>query len=106
MTTFDGREKGSENKFGHDSELDFKIAARRNRLIGEWAAEQMGYKGDKVTEYSKSVVEADFQEPGAEDVIRKILEDFEKAGVQIDDYDVRAELKRLTEVAKKQIISE
>ena len=67
MTTFDRREEGFEKKFAHDEELRFKAMARRNRLLGEWAAEKLGLSGDEAAAYAKTVVMADFEEPGDED---------------------------------------
>ena len=73
MTTFDNREKAFENKFAHDADLQFKITARRNKLVGQWAAEKMGLTPEETTAYATSVVQADFEEAGDEDVIRNFI---------------------------------
>ena len=80
MTTFEERQKGFERKFAHDEELKFKATARRNRLLGLWAAEQMGLAGDDAKDYARQVVKADLAEPGEEDVFRKIRADFDANG--------------------------
>jgi hypothetical protein len=79
MTTFDDREQAFENKFAHDQELEFKATARRNRLLGEWAAGLMGLA--TVEEYARAVVKSDFEQPGDEDVLRKVFEDLKGSGV-------------------------
>ena len=81
MTSFDDREKAYEKKFAHDAELKFKASARRNKLLGVWAAEKMGMTGDDVEHYAKGVVLADLEEPGDEDVFRKVRSDFDDAGI-------------------------
>src|SRR5690606_24627665 len=100
MNTFDKRKESEEKKFAHDNEMEFKITVRRNRLLGEWVAEQLGMRQDEVSDYCKSVVEADFFEPGDEDVLRKIKADFEHAGVDIDELDLTEKLAELQEIAK------
>ncbi len=82
MTTFDKREEGFEKKFAHDEELKFKAAARRNKLLGLWAAEKLGLTGAAVDAYAKEVVVADFEEAGDEDVFRKLRKDFDAKGVE------------------------
>ena len=77
MTTFDNREKDFEAKFKHDAELKFKATARRNKLLGLWAAEQLGMDGDDADAYARQVIESDFEEPGEEDVFRKVFGDLE-----------------------------
>ena len=84
MTTFDDREKGFETKFARDEEMAFRIVARRNRLLGEWAARQMGLSEAETESYAKDVVRADFEEAGDHDVIRKVIGDLTTAGVDID----------------------
>ena len=106
MTTFDEREKGFEAQYKRDQELQFKITARRNKLLGLWAAEKMGVSGDAADAYAKEVVVADFDEPGDDDVLRKVLGDLKEKGLGIDDKDVRAEMDRLMDVAAEQITSE
>ena len=104
MTTFNDRERGEEAKFAHDEEMMFRIAARRNRLLGEWAAEQMGLS--QAEAYAKSVVQADFEEAGDEDVIRKLLGDLTSAGIDISEADVRAALEARQVEARRAIMGE
>lgn len=104
MTTFDNREKAFENKFAHDADLLFKITARRNRLVGQWAAEKMGLTPEETTAYATSVVQADFEEAGDEDVIRKLLGDLTSAGVDVDDAMIRAALEDKMVEARRQFI--
>lgn len=91
MTTFDDREKAYENKFAHDQELKFKAEARRNNLLGAWAAEKMGLSGDAVAEYQKEVRRADLEEAGDADVIRKIRADLHEKGVTVSHEELRAQ---------------
>lgn len=100
MTTFDDREKGFENKFAHDAELEFKIEARRNRLLGEWAAELLGKSGDDARSYALTIVTSDFNEPGDEDVYRKLAGDLD--GVA-DEKVIRMRMVELRGVARGQI---
>ena len=93
MTTFNDRERAEEAKFAHDGEMEFRIHARRNRLLGTWAAQRMGLSEAEAEPYAKSVVQADFEESGEEDVIRKILGDLISAGVDADEGEVRSALK-------------
>ncbi|MCB1507422.1 MAG: DUF1476 domain-containing protein [Hyphomicrobiaceae bacterium] len=95
MTTFDKREEAFEKKFAHDEELMFKATARRNRMLGMWAAEKLGFSGDKATDYAKDVVRSDFEEPGDEDVYRKVKADFEAAGLDISEHQLRREMEEL-----------
>jgi hypothetical protein len=104
MTTFDNREKAFENKFAHDADLLFKITARRNRLVGQWAAEKMGLTPEETTAYATSVVQADFEEAGDEDVIRKLLGDLTSAGIDVDDAMIRAALEDKMVEARRQFI--
>ncbi|MBX6322187.1 MAG: DUF1476 domain-containing protein [Rhodospirillaceae bacterium] len=106
MTIFDERESNFEKKFKHDKELEFKAVARRNKLLGRWAAEQMGLTGDAVEDYAKSVVLADFDKPGADDVLRKIMDDFQAKGVALSELQVRKRMDELLDAARKQILSE
>ena len=103
MTTFDEREQAFEAKFAHDEEMAFKAVARRNKLTGLWAAELLGRTGDAATDYAKSVVLADFEEAGHEDVVRKILADL---GDLTDAETIRAKMDELMLVAKDQIMKE
>ncbi|OYU36726.1 DUF1476 domain-containing protein [Novosphingobium sp. PASSN1] len=104
MTTFDNRENAFENKFAHDADLQFKITARRNKLVGQWAAEKMGLTPEETTSYATSVVQADFEEAGDEDVIRKLLGDLTSAGVDVDDAMIRAALDEKMVEARRQFI--
>ena len=95
MTTFDKREEGFEKKFALDSEQKFKAEARRNKLLGLWAAEKLGLTGDAATAYSKEVVAADFEEAGDKDVQDKVVKDFAAKGVKIAAADIRAKMTEL-----------
>jgi len=106
MTTFDDRERAFEAKFAADENLLFRITARRNRLLGHWAAAQMGLTPEETDSYAKSVVQADFEEAGDEDVIRKLLGDLVSAGVEIDELGVRAALEAQMVEARRQYIEE
>ena len=103
MTTFDKREEAFEKKFAHDEALQFKAGARRNKLLGLWAAEKLGLAGDKAADYAKSVVEADFQEAGDEDVFRKIRGDFDAAKVEQSDHQIRRAMDEFMAEAIEQI---
>jgi hypothetical protein len=104
MTTFDDRERAFENKFAHDQEMAFRVTARRNRLIGSWAAELMGLTPAETDAYAKAVVQADFEEAGDEDVIRKLLGDLVSAGVDTDEARIRAALDAKTIEARRQLL--
>jgi hypothetical protein len=104
MTTFDDRERAFEAKFAHDDELRFKVTARRNRLLGEWAARQMGLSDAETDAYAKDVVRADFEEAGDEDVIRKVLGDLTAAGVDSDEARIREALSHKEAEARRQIM--
>ena len=106
MSSFDEREKGYERKFAHDAELKFKATARRNTLLGLWAAELMGMTGDEADEYAKGVVLADLEEPGDEDVFRKIRGDFDPATIDQSDHQIRRTMDELMDEAVKQIETE
>jgi hypothetical protein len=101
MTTFDKREEGFEKKFAHDEELKFKATARRNKLLGLWAAAQLGKTGADADAYSKEVVAADFEEAGDHDVVRKVVKDLAAKGVT--EQQVRAMMAELLAEAVKQI---
>jgi hypothetical protein len=103
MTTFDKREEGFEKKFAHDEELRFKANARRNRLLGQWAAEKLGLSGDAVATYAKEVVMADFEEAGDDDVFRKVRKDFDEKGVTQSDHQIRRTMDELMEKAIAEI---
>ena len=103
MTTFDKREEGFEKKFALDEELKFKAEARRNKLLGQWAAEKLGMTGDAAAAYAKEVVASDFEEAGEADVLRKVLGDLTKKGVAVSEADVRAKMAELMKVAVDQV---
>ncbi len=103
MTTFDEREQGFEAKFAHDQDTEFRIIARRNRLLGLWAAEVMGLQKQHLEDYARAVVKADFEQPGEEDVLRKVFEDLKGAGVSTTEAEVRLKMAELMAVAREQI---
>jgi hypothetical protein len=106
MASFEEREKGFERKFAHDEELKFKATARRNRLVGLWAAELLGITGDDALAYAREVIKADLAEPGDEDVVRKIRADFDAKGVDQSDHQIRRKLADLMGEAVAQIETE
>ena len=98
MSSFDEREKGFEKKFAHDEELQFKVSARRNKYIGEWASKILGYNSEQEKEYIESVIKADFAEAGDQDVFRKVKEDLKDHN--ISDEEIRKKMDELNEKAK------
>ena len=98
MSTFDDREKNFEKKFAHDEELQFKVSARRNKYLGQWASQKLGYDSEKEKEYIQAVIKADFQEAGDEDVFRKIQTDLKDHN--ISDEEIRKTMDELNEKAK------
>ena len=104
MSGFQDREKAFESKYANDQELAFRVAARRNRLLGEWAAGLMGLTKEETDAYAKAVVQADFEEAGDEDVIRKVLGDLVSAGVETDEQQVRTALSDQTVEARRQFM--
>ena len=104
MTTFDDRERAFESRYAHDEEMKFRLVARRNRLLGEWAARKMGLSEAETESYSKDVIRADFEEAGDEDVIRKVLGDLTAAGVEASDAEIRQTLEHKAAEAKRQLI--
>ena len=106
MTTFDDREKGFERKFAHDEELKFRATARRNKLLGLWAAEKLGLTGDEAQAYAREIVKADLAEPGEEDVFRKVRSDFDAKGIAESDHQIRRMMGELMAAAVSQIESE
>lgn len=106
MNTFEDRQKGFERKFALDEELRFKSTARRNKLLGLWAAEKMGLSGDEAQAYAREVIKADFEEPGEEDVFRKIRGDFDAKGVDQSDHQIRGRMADLLVEAVTQIETE
>lgn len=103
MNTFNKREEGFEAKFAHDEELRFKATARRNKLLGLWAAEKLGLSGEEAEAYAKSVIKADFAEPGEEDVFRKIRADFDAKKVDQSDHQIRRTMSELLAVAVAEV---
>jgi hypothetical protein len=95
MTTFDKREEGFEKQFAHDEDLRFKATARRNKMLGKWAAERLGLSDAEAEAYAKEVVIADFEEAGEDDVFRKIRADFDAKGVKLSDEDIRQQMQVL-----------
>ena len=106
MTTFNDRERAEEAKFAMDENTAFRIAARRNRLLGEWAAKLMNLTPEETEAYKKAVVQADFEEAGDEDVIRKVLGDLIQAGGDVDEATVRSQLAESAVEARRQLMSE
>lgn len=106
MTTFDDREKSFEAKYKRDQELQFKVTARRNKLLGLWAAQKLGLAAGEADSYAKDVVAADFERPGDDDVLEKVLGDLTDKGVPSSEKEVRKEMDRLLAVAKEQIEKE
>jgi len=104
MTQFDDRERAFETKFAHDEELKFRVIARRNRLLGEWAAGKMGLSEAETASYAKDVVRADFEEAGDGDVIRKVLGDLTSAGIETSEAEIKQTLDHKEVEAKRQIM--
>lgn len=106
MTDFKDRERAEEAKFAMDEDTAFRVAARRNRLFGQWAAQKMGLTPEETDAYAKAVIQADFEEAGDEDVIRKVLGDLTGAGCEVDEAEVRAALEDKAVEARRQFMSE
>ena len=106
MTTFDKREKGFEEKYKHDQELQFKIEVRRGKLLGLWVAEMLGKTGDEAEAYARDVVAADFEEPGDDDIVRKVMADFQEAGSDFSEHRLRKQMEELLVEAKDQVMKE
>jgi hypothetical protein len=106
MTTFNDREKAFELKFEHDQEVQFKVTARKNKLLGLWAAGLMGKSGADAEAYAKEVVLADFEKPGDSDVMAKLVKDLAAAGKPTEEHTIRKQAERLVEDAKKQVMAE
>jgi hypothetical protein len=104
MTTFDDREKAFESNFAREEEMAFRITARRNRLVGIWAANLMGLTAEETEAYAKAVVQADFEEAGDEDVVRKLLGDLVGANVEVDEAQVRKALSDAAVEARRQLM--
>jgi hypothetical protein len=106
MTTFDDRERAFETKFAHDEELRFRVIARRNRLLGQWAARLMGLSDAEADAYAKDVIRSDFEEAGDDDVIRKVLGDLTGAGIETDEAQVREAIAHKEVEARRQIMEQ
>jgi hypothetical protein len=104
VTTFDDRKDAFETKFARDEEMQFRVTARRNRLVGAWAAAKMGLTPEETDAYAKAVVQADFEEAGDEDVVRKLVGDLGAAGVDIDEATVRRALDEQLVEARRQLM--
>ena len=106
MTTFDKREEGFERKFALDEEMRFRAMARRNRMLGAWAAQKLGLTGSDADAYGKAVVASDFEEEGDHDVFRKIRKDFDDKGVAVSDHQIRRTMDELLAQAIRQLQAE
>ena len=106
MTDFNDRERAEEAKFAHDEEMMFRVHARRNKLVGIWAAEKMSLSPEEAESYAKGVVQADFEEAGDEDVVRKLLGDLVSAGVDVDEAQVRAAMDEKMVEARRSLMGE
>ena len=104
MTTFDDRERAFETKFARDEEMAFRVTARRNKLLGLWAAERLKLTPEEADAYAKAVVQADFEEAGDEDVVRKLVGDLTAAGVETDEAEVRSAIEAQTVEARRQLM--
>ena len=104
MTTFDEREKGFESKYKHDQDIQFKVHSRRNKLVGLWAAEKLGLSGADADSYARDVVASDFEHPGDEDLVGKILKDFQAKGIKSSAAEIRKELEHKLPLAKSQVM--
>ena len=104
MTQFNDRERAFETKYAHDEEMKFRMIARRNKLLGEWAARKLGLSQEESDSYAKDVIRADFEEAGDGDVIRKVLGDLTSAGIEVDEAEIRQTLEHKAIEAKRQII--
>ena len=103
MTTFDDREKGYEAKYALDQEQEFKAVARRNKSLGLWAADKMGLSPESADQYASAVVRADFEQPGEEDVFRKVAGDFKGSGLTVSEGEIRSKMDELMSIAREQI---
>ncbi len=106
MTQFNQREKAFEAKFQKDQELQFKVTARRNKLLGLWVAQQLGLEGGDAEAYAKEVVASDFEEPGDDDVLRKVMHDIEAKNIALTERSVRTEMVRLMDQAKSEMAAQ
>jgi len=103
MTTFDDRENAFESKYALDQEQEFKAMARRNKLLGLWAADKMGLSSESADQYAAAVVRADFEQPGEEDVFRKVAGDFKGSGLSVSEGELRSKMDELGSIAREQI---
>jgi len=106
MSSFDEREKSFERKFAHDEEMRFKAAVRRNKLLGLWAAGEMGLSGEDADAYAKEVIKADFEEVGEEDVIRKVMADFAAKHIDISRHRIERKMQDCLDEARRQLLEE
>lgn len=106
MSGFSDREKSFEDKFRHDEDLQFRVINRRNKLLGLWVAEMMGKSGDEAAVYAKEVVMSDFDEPGDEDIVRKVMADVEATKIDLSEHRLRHHMEQLLDTAKAQIMKE
>lgn len=106
MALFDDRKKGQEGKYAHDQEMQFKTIARRNKLLGLWLAEQFGMTGAEAEAYAKEVVVSDFERPGDDDVVEKVLADCQAKGLDLDEHKIRRHMETLAAEAAEQVKSE
>ncbi|MDX1400937.1 MAG: DUF1476 domain-containing protein [Kiloniellales bacterium] len=107
MSGFDDREKAFEKKFQHDQDLQFKVEVRRNKMLGIWVANELfGLTGDEADAYAKEVVSADFEEPGEEDVVRKVMADIEARNIDFSEHRLRSRMEELLKAAKEQVMNE
>lgn len=106
MRSFEDREKGFEAEFKRNQDLQFRVGARRNKLFGLWAAAKLGIAGDEAETYARTVVQADFERPGDGDVIEKVQKDLAGKGIELGEAELRTELNRLTDEAKRQIMQQ
>ncbi|MBY0432160.1 MAG: DUF1476 domain-containing protein [Rhodospirillales bacterium] len=106
MNVFDEREKAFEAKYRLDEETAFKVNVRRDKLLGQWVAEKLGLSGKAAEDYARAVVEADFEEPGDKDVVRKVLKDLAAANIDFSEEKLAKEMRRLHEIAHEQIIAD
>ena len=105
MKAFDKRKNDAEARFRREQELEFKAGARRNKLLGLWAAEQMGISGEGAAAYAKEVVIADFERPGDDDVLEKVFKDLTDKGLDVSERQVRKEMDRLMEIARQEVMN-
>jgi len=104
--SFNDRQKAFEEKFKHDQELQFRVEVRRNKLVGLWAAELLGKKGDEAEAYAREVISSDLSEPGIGDLVRKVMGDFQEANVELSEHRLRKKIEELQATAKQQIMAE